>query len=171
MHNGCVSKASVLPTQTIILGIVSTFEAFKLTETENLISSLSWQHFWASYADYIGSLLCFERQPISPLLCNTCLFWNLEMISGSCNIYIDIMGNAHIWPLSYSKISFLLLSENINLYVFFFILLASPCASGWFIMTNAKISVIMSYIILEDCLVSVVWAYRFREMFLCSLCL
>ncbi len=37
INNGCVSKASVLPTQTIFLG---TFAAFKLAETGNLLSSL-----------------------------------------------------------------------------------------------------------------------------------
>lgn len=83
---------------------------------------------------------------------NNSVLWNSEMVSCSCNIYIDGVGNAHIWLLSGSKINFFPLSENVNLYVY--ILLASPRASERFIMTNVKMFVVISYIILENCFVS-----------------
>lgn len=74
------------------------------------------------------------------------------MISGSCNISIDGMGNAHIWLLSDSKINFLPLSESVSLHVY--ILLASPWASERF-KTNVKMFVVMSSVILDNCFVSV----------------
>lgn len=91
------------------------------------------------------------------------VLWNSEMISVSCNIYIDGVGNSHIWLLSDSNINCVPLSGKFNLYVY--ILLASPWASERFIMTNVKMFVVMSYIILHVFCLCIVMSYRFRGMF------
>ncbi len=76
----------------------------------------------------------------------------------SCNIYIDGVGNANIWLLSDSKINCFPLSENFNLYVY--ILLASAWASERFTMTNVKMFVVMSYIIMHVFCLCIVVSYR-----------
>lgn len=57
------------------------------------------------------------------------------MISHRGNIYIDVMGNAHLWPLVTIR---LISSHYLIRSVYVFILLASSWASGGFMMINVN---------------------------------